>query len=325
MNWDTEKLLELYEGMVRLRVFEKEAAEKYKTGEIPSFVHLYIGEEAVAVGVCANLTNDDIVTSTHRGHGHAVAKGISSKEAMAELYGRQGGCSGGRGGSMHMYKKSIGFLGTNGMVGGGIGLALGAAFYLKYNDKNNVAVGFFGDGASNMGIFYESLNLAAIYKLPVVYVCENNLYATGTPLRSIAANPDIASRAKAFNIPGIAVDGNDVMEVYEIFAAAAERAKKGEGPTLIEARTYRQHGHNEGEPLYGSYRTKEEVDTWVTLKDPIKNHEIKLKEVYGVAEETIQAVRDKILKEIDEAIDYSRKSPVPDPATVEHNLFKEVK
>ncbi|MEA4847588.1 MAG: thiamine pyrophosphate-dependent dehydrogenase E1 component subunit alpha [Clostridiaceae bacterium] len=323
MEWNLDNLLPLYESMVKIRMFEDAVAERYKIGEVPGFVHLYHGEEAVAVGVCASLGADDVVTSTHRGHGHAIAKGMPLNEAVAELFGKSGGCSGGRGGSMHMYDNQIGFLGTNGMVGGGIGLATGAAFYLKYHQKKNVAVSFFGDGASNMGIFYESMNLASVHKLPVIYVCENNLYATCTPLKSIAANPDIASRAAAFNMPGISVDGNDVQAVYEIFAEYADRARNGEGPAVIEAKTYRQHGHNEGDPLYGTYRTKEEVDTWIAMKEPIHNFEKKLREVYGATEADLHRSYTKTEREIAEAIEFARESPLPDPATVELNLFRE--
>jgi len=320
----TENLLSLYEMMLRQRLFEDEASKKYKAGEIPGFIHLYHGEEAVAAGVCAVLAKDDIVTSTHRGHGHAIAKGIPAREALAELFGKVGGCNGGRGGSMHMYKSSTGFLGTNGMVGGGIGLAVGAGLTFKTMKKKNIAVTFFGDGASNMGIFYESLNLASILKLPVLFVCENNLYATSTPLKDVAANPEIASRANAFNMKGVVVDGNDVLAVYEAAAEAKERALRGEGPTLIECKTYRCHGHHEGDQLYGTYRTKEEVDTWQCLKDPINNFRIILKQVFGISEEVLADSEKKVKDEMDEAVEYSRMSPIPDPSTVEQHLFMEV-
>ena len=320
-----EKLLYLYEKMYELRRFEEEASTTYKAGEIPGFVHLYHGEEAVAAGVCANLGDDDIVSSTHRGHGHAVAKGVPAKEALAELYGKEGGCSRGRGGSMHMYKKEVGFLGTNGMVGGGIGLGVGAGLTIKTLKKDAVSVVFFGDGASNMGIFYESLNLASVLKLPVIFICENNLYATSTPLKDVAANPEIATRGNAFNMDSVAIDGNDVIAVYETVSDAIERAKRGDGPTLIEAKTYRHHGHHEGDQIYGTYRTKEELDTWVRMKDPISNYKKRLIDVFGISEQQI-ADSEKIIEEdIQEAIAYSRDSREPDPADVEKYVFKEAK
>lgn len=320
-----EKLLYLYEKMYELRRFEEEASTTYKAGEIPGFVHLYHGEEAVAVGACANLGAKDIVSSTHRGHGHAVAKGVPATEALAELYGKEGGCSKGRGGSMHMYKKDVGFLGTNGMVGGGIGLAVGAGLTLKTLNMDAVSVVFFGDGASNMGIFYESMNLASVLKLPVIFICENNLFATSTPLNAVAANPEIATRGEAFNMASIAIDGNDVIEVYETVSDAIDRAKRGDGPTLIEAKTYRQHGHHEGDQLYGTYRTKEELETWINMKDPIENYKKRLIIVFGINEKQIAECEKIVEEKIQEAIVYSRDSCEPDAADVEKYVFKEVK
>jgi 2-oxoisovalerate dehydrogenase E1 component len=220
-----------------------------------------------------------------------------------------------------MYKKDVGFLGTNGLVGGGIGMAVGAALTMKIKKRPHVSVTFFGDGASNMGVFYESLNLASIMKLPVIFVCENNLYATSTPLVTVAANTEIATRAAAFNMPGKLVDGNDVMAVYEAAAEAKERALAGCGPTLLECKTYRYGGHHIGDQLYGTYRTKEEVETWRTLKDPIDNYRKRLTAVYGIADAQIAAADAKIQKEIDEAVQYAIASPLPDPATVEDDLF----
>ena len=320
-----KNLLKLYSDMCRLRLFEDITAEKYKSGEIPGFVHLYQGEEAVAVGVCAALKEADVVTSTHRGHGHAVAKGIPVREALAELFGKQGGCNGGRGGSMHMYKPSVGFLGTNGVVGGGIGLAVGAGLSAKLLNKGTVGVTFFGDGASNMGICYESLNMASYLKLPVIFVCENNKYATATPVEMVAANPEIASRAAAFAMRGVVVDGNDVIAVYEAAAEARERAVNGQGPTFIECKTYRHGGHYLGDQLYGTYRTKEEVDTWIAIKDPIKNFKTILKEVYEIDEKLIEEAESTVKKEMDEAYEYAKESPLPDPSTVEKYLFAEGK
>lgn len=316
-----ENLLALYETMLRIRKFEDEVVKRYEAGEIPGFCHTYQGEEPVAAGACTALTEGDVVFSTHRGHGHAIAKGASLKELMAELYGKSGGTNHGRGGSMHIYKKSVGFMGTNGMVGGGIGLAVGAAFEMKYNKKPNVSLAFFGDGASNMGIFYESLNLASVRKLPVIFLCENNRYATVTPLRKVAANTQIASRGLAFKMNSVCIDGNDVKEVYEAVAEARERAISGEGPTLIEARTYRYYGHFVGDLLYGVYRTKEEMETKKYTNDAIPMFRLGLTKVYKIEEERISEVEEKVQKEIDDAIQYAQNSPLPDPSAVEDDLF----
>lgn len=320
-NETKENLLSLYEMMCRIRAFEDAAVKKYQDGEIPGFIHTYHGEEAVAAGACAALEHDDAVLSAHRGHGHALAKGVSAREAMAELYGRSGGCSGGRGGSMHLYKKSIGFLGTNGMVGGGIGLANGAAFALKYNGKPNVSLSFFGDGASNMGLFYESLNLASVMKLPAIFVCENNRYATSTPLKKIAANPDIASRALLFRMEGASVDGNDALEVYEEVARAREKAVAGGGPTLIEARTYRYAAHSAGDIVFGIYRSKEEVETWRLTKDPIANFRLRLLRVYLIPEGELTGAEQRVKNEIEDAVAYAEDSAWPDPASVGDYLY----
>jgi len=322
-NETKENLLLLYEMMYRIRVFEDVAIRKFQDGEIPGFLHTYNGEEAVAAGACAALEPGDVVLSTHRGHGHALAKGVSSKEAMAELYGKQGGCNGGRGGSMHMYKKAVGFLGTNGMVGGGIGLANGAAFALKYNERRNVGVTFFGDGASNMGILYESLNLASVMKLPTIFICENNRYATATPLTKIAANPEIASRALMFRMEGVTVDGNDPLDVYEAVIKAREKAVAGNGPTLIEAKTYRYVGHHVGDPVSGTYRSMEEVETWRITRNPIGTFRVRMNEVYKVDEADIEHVEQKIKQEIEDAVEFSRQSPLPEPESVMDYVFME--
>lgn len=316
-----ENLLALYEMMLRIRKFEDAVVKRYEAGEIPGFCHTYQGEEPVAAGACAALKDGDVVFSTHRGHGHAVAKGASVSELMAELYGKSGGTNQGRGGSMHIYKSAVGFMGTNGMVGGGIGLATGAAFEMKYNKKPNVSLTFFGDGASNMGIFYESLNLAAVRKLPIIFLCENNRYATVTPLRKVSANTQIASRGLAFKIDSVCIDGNDVTEVYEAVAEAREKAVAGEGPTLIEARTYRFFGHFVGDLLHGVYRTKEEMETKKFTNDAIPSFRFRLEKVYGIEENRISGVEEKVQKEIDAAVEFAQNSPFPDPATVEDYMF----
>ena len=316
-----DNLLSLYEKMYKIRAFEDAVIKRYEGGEIPGFCHTYQGEEPVAVGACAALSDGDVVYSTHRGHGHAIAKGVPINELMAELYGKCGGTNQGRGGSMHIYKKASGFMGTNGMVGGGIGLSVGAAFQMKYNKKANVSLSFFGDGASNMGIFYESLNLAAVKKLPVIFLCENNRYATVTPLRKIASNTEIASRALTFKINSACVDGNNVTDVYEAVAEARERAVAGMGPTLIEAKTYRFYGHFVGDLLYGVYRTKEEMETKKFTDDAIPGFRQRMTRVYGIDEKLIEAVEDKVRKEIDSAVEFARNSPQPKPSVVEDYLF----
>ncbi len=311
-----ENLLSLYEMMFRIRTFENAVVKNYRDGKIYGGNHSYQGEEAVASGACAALKEGDKIWSTHRGHGHALAIGVPAKEVMAELFGKKTGSNGGRGGSMHIFKAQDGFMGSNGMVGGGIGLATGAAFAFKYQNQQNVAAAFFGDGASNMGILYESMNLASKHKLPVIYICENNRYATATPFRKVTANTEIASRALVFRMHSVCVDGNDVMDVFEAVAEARERALAGEGPTLIECRTYRQMGHYIGDLVYGIYRTKEEMDTFIHVKDPVPAFRKALDLVYGLSEEQIRFVEEKIEKEIAEAVSYADESPNPDESSV---------
>jgi len=227
------RLTRLYEQMLLLRRFETVAQIACRKGETPGFLHLYIGEEATAVGVCAHLRPTDWITSTHRGHGHALAKGMDPGMLMAELFGRQDGCCGGRGGTMHLYDRRTGLFGTNGIVAAGIGSATGAAISAKVRGTDGIAVAFFGDGAVNHGGFHEGLNYAGTRRAPVIFVCENNLYATATPLASVTLNPEIATRAAAYGIPGVAVDGNDVVAVWQVMEEAAGRARRGLGPTMI--------------------------------------------------------------------------------------------
>ena len=238
----------LYRGMVLIREFELKAREVFRSGRMPGFIHVYVGEEAVATGVCAALRKDDYVASTHRGHGHAVAKGVPPREVMAELLGGTSGCSGGRGGTMHLYDPTVGFLGSNGVVPPSILIASGAALSAQLRRSGQVAVAFFGDGGSNNGAFHEGLNMAAAWNLPVIFVCENNLYATETPFAKVTKNTNVASRAAGYGIPGARLDGNNVVEVYQRACEAVERARAGQGPTLLECLTYRWFGHHEGDP-----------------------------------------------------------------------------
>jgi len=309
-----DQLLDLYRQMSLLRTFEIEAQKAYKRGEMPGFIHLYVGQEATGVGICSQLRREDWITSTHRGHGHAVAKGVPAREVMAELYGRADGCCGGRGGTMHLYQPKVGLFGTNGFVGGGIPSAVGVGMSAKIRGTDQISVAFFGDGGVQHGTFHESINLAAIQKTPVVFVCENNLYATATPLTMATANIDIASKAAAYGLPGFAVDGNDIIAVYKTMRDAIKRIRAGQGPTLIECRTYRVVGHHEGDPLTGTYRDQEELDKWLALC-PLKRFRERLLEAEIAEPDDFTEIDAEIDEEIAEAIEFSRKSPTADPAT----------
>ncbi len=306
--------IRLYEQMVLLRQFELAAQKNYKAGRMPGFIHLYVGEEAVAVGVCANLGKEDWITSTHRGHGHALAKGLPARKLMAELYGRAGGCCGGRGGSMHLFDPSIGLFGTNGIVGGGLPASVGAALSAKARRTGRVAVAFFGDGAVNHGAFHESVNFATAQQAPVVFVCENNLYATATPFSAATRNPSVASRAAAYGLPGIEVDGNDVLAVHEAARQAVARARNGGGPTLIEAKTYRVVGHHEGDPLVGTYRTQQELDEWLRRCPITRFRSWLTAEGFATAAELAE-IDARVRLEVEEAVAFAETSPPPDPAT----------
>ena len=316
-----EEMVRLYEQMALLRDFELAAQVACRAGETPGFLHLYIGEEATAVGVCAHLRRTDWITSTHRGHGHALAKGMDPKVLMAELYGRSGGSVGGRGGTMHLYERASGLFGTNGVVASGMPQAVGAAIAARHLGTDGVAVAFFGDGATSHGAFHEALNFAAVQRAPVILVCENNLYATATPLASITLNPEIATRAAAYGIPGVAVDGNDVVAVWSAMRTAAERARRGEGPTLIEAKTYRLVGHHEGDTVTGNYRTQAEVDAWAS-RDPVKTFRARLVEEFGIAAPgTLDAIDRRIDAQVAESVAFARASPEADQASVMRHTY----
>ena len=320
MAVDKELLLDMYTRMKTIRAFETKVAELFAAGKIPGFVHLYVGEEAVAVGVCANLRPDDYITSTHRGHGHLIAKGGDLKLMMAELFGKRTGYCKGKGGSMHIADVDLGILGANGIVGGGIPIATGAALALKYKGTDNVVACFFGDGAANQGTFHEGLNMASIWKLPVVYVCENNMYAISFSQKKSMNVPDIAERAKAYDIPGVVVDGNDVIAVYEAANEAVKRARAGEGPTLIECKTYRHRGHFEGDPT--TYRSAEEVEEW-KKKDPIARLEKRLMEMGYLTEEDKKKIEADINARIEEAVRFAEESPFPSPEELLEDVYTE--
>jgi len=310
MNPPREKLVEMYRKMLEIRQFEEKVYELYGQNLVPGTIHLYAGQEAVAVGVCANLRREDYIVSTHRGHGHCIAKGADLKRVMAEILGKKTGYCKGKGGSMHIADFSIGILGATGVVGAGIPIAVGAGLSIKLRGTDQVVACFFGDGASNQGTFHEGINMAAIWRLPVLFVCENNLYAMGTRQSRVMLIENIAERASAYGIPGVTVDGNDVLAVYEAAEKAVERAKRGEGPTLIECKTYRHKGHSRMDPA--TYRPKEEVEFWLK-KDPIPRFRNKLLEMNVLSEEELREIETEVSRKIEEAVKFALESPYPEP------------
>ena len=318
MDIPKEKLIQMYRGMLRIRHFENRVKDLFAAGEIPGFVHLYLGEEAVAVGACTAIKDDDYITSTHRGHGHILAKGGEMKYMMAELYGKATGYNKGKGGSMHIAWPKLGILGANGIVSGGIPIATGAAFSAKYRKSGQVAVCFFGDGATSEGTFHESINIGSAFNLPVVYVCENNLYGVGTRQRDVRNIDDIADRGAAYGIPGLVVDGNDVIAVYEAVTEAVKRARNGEGPSLLECKTYRWRTHFEGEP--DTYRPPEEVAAWLK-REPIAPFRKKIIEQGVIDSAEADQIEKDVKKELDEAVEFARSSPLPNPETALEGLW----
>ena len=313
-----DKIVSMYEGMLKIRHFESRVRDLFAAGEMPGFVHLYLGQEAVAVGACAALEEGDYITSTHRGHGHIIAKGGDVKRMMAELYGKATGYNKGKGGSMHIAAPSLGILGANGIVGGGIPIATGAGLSAKLRQSGQVTVCFFGDGASNQGTFHESINLASAFDLPVVYVCENNLYGVGTRQTNVRKVEDIADRGVGYGIPGLAVDGNDVIAVYEACKEAVGRAREGKGPTLIECKTYRWQTHFEGEP--DTYRPPEEVEAWVQ-QEPIAAYRRLLIEQGVLTEAQADEIEAHVVEKLDQAVEFARQSPLPEPETALEGLW----
>jgi pyruvate dehydrogenase E1 component alpha subunit len=308
MKVNSERLLGMYRNMLRIRLFENKAIELFASQKVPGFVHLYIGEEAIAVGVCACLTDRDYITSTHRGHGHLIAKGGRLDLMMAELYGRASGYCHGKGGSMHIADSDLGILGANGIVGAGMPIAGGAAFACRYRGTDSVAVAFFGDGASNRGTFHEALNLASTFKLPAVFVCENNLYGISNRQSHHMNVNDVSDRARAYGIPGVTVDGNDVVAVWEAASEAVDRARRGDGPTLLEYKTWRQRGHFEGDPA--TYKDAAEQKAWLA-RDPLPRLETQLQE-FGFADAAaIAAIRAEVEAEIEAAVRFAEASPQP--------------
>lgn len=305
---------------MEIRQFEDAAGNLYQRGELPGFLHLYIGEEATAVGVCSTLTDDDYITSTHRGHGHLIAKGGERPRMMAELFAKTTGYCKGKGGSMHIADISLGILGANGVVGAGIPMATGAALSAKMRGTKQVAVSFFGDGATNQGVFHESLNLAAVWELPGVYVCENNQFGMGTPQKEHQKVTDISIRAGSYGMPGTRVDGNNVLEVYDAAYEAVERARNGGGPSLIDCNTYRFRGHHIGDPGT-SYRERSEVEEQQRTRDPILRLKKVLIEEEGVAETELEAIDQELQAGLEAAIEYAKSSPSPRPEDALEDLY----
>jgi pyruvate dehydrogenase E1 component alpha subunit len=305
--------------MQTIRRFEERASEDFQAGRIYGVVHCYIGQEAVATGICANLNRADQIISTHRGHGHCIAKGADLKRMMAELYGKRTGYCKGKGGSMHIADFSIGMLGANGIVAGGIPIITGAGLAAQLEGQGRVAVSFFGDGASNAGPFHESINIAALWKLPMLYVCENNLYGVNTPVADSVSVKDVTERAAAYGIPGVVVDGNDVLAVYEVAEAAVQRARAGQGPTLIECKTYRWRNHTEIQGIPDP-RSAQELDEWKD-KDPIARLVTSLKEQRLLTEEAWQNLDAEILRAIEDAVAFAQDSPFPGLETAVEDVF----
>ncbi len=320
-EYPREKLLDALYKMHLIRKFEEGAEESYMRGLIHGTMHLSIGQEASAMGICMPLSIDDQITSTHRGHGHCIAKGADVKRMFAEFFGKTTGYCAGRGGSMHIADVTTGNLGANGIVGGGLPIAVGAALTAKQLKNGKVAVCFFGDGANNEGAFHEALNMASVWKLPVVFVCENNKYGMSTSIERSTAVANIADRAAAYSMPGITIDGNILSDVAEASHHAVERARRGEGPTLLECKTYRYRGHSKSDR--NRYRTKDEIDDWMTNRDPIDLYEAQLLE-FGIAtSQDVETIRKAVTDEIAAAIEFAKASPAPDIADLADYVYTE--
>lgn len=307
---EKEFLLELYRRMVRIRKFEEGIYEVYTRGLMPGLAHSYAGEEAVAVGVCATLREEDYIVSTHRGHGHLIAKGGKTDRMMAEVLGKEAGYNRGRGGTMHIADLSLGMLGANGIVGGGLGIAAGAGWSAKQRGTGQVCVCFYGDGAANQGVVMESMNMASIWKLPVIYVCENNMYGQYTANAKAAGGPSLSARAESLGLRAAEVYGQEVLSVYDTMVEAVGRVRRGEGPEFVEFKTYRYSGHHVGDPGKG-YRAAEEIEEWKANRDPLKLFAAKLTGDKICGPEEIEGIDQEIQKEVDEAIEFAKAAPFP--------------
>lgn len=321
MDLPKESIVKMYRKMLEIRFFEEKVFGLYGQNLVPGTIHLYAGEEAVAVGVCNALSKDDYITSTHRGHGHCIAKGADLKRTMAEILGKKTGYCKGKGGSMHIADFSIGMLGATAVVGAGLPIAVGAGLSARLRKTGQVVACFFGEGASNQGTFHESINMASAWKLPVIFVCENNLYAMGTRQSRIMNIESIADRAVSYGIPGVSVDGNDVLAVYEAACVAVERARRGEGPTLIECKTYRQKGHSRVDPA--KYRPQEEVEGWLR-RDPIKRLRHNLIQTVISTEAELQEIEKEVSSEIEDAVKFAVESTFPAPEEALEDVYAQI-
>ena len=320
MDFSSAKQFDLHRRMVRIRLFEEAAGRLAEANKLPGFLHLYVGEEAVASGVCGALNDDDHITSTHRGHGHLVAKGGDFNRMMAELMGKSTGYCKGKGGSMHISDTSLGMLGANGIVGAGSPIAVGAAFANKYRGKGQVAVAFFGDGSTNIGAFHEAANMACALHLPIVFACENNEYGEFTPRDKTMAITDVIDRAAGYGMPGVIVDGMDVIAVHEAAVEAVERARQGGGPSMIEAKTYRFYNHHGVQNLGLKYRSDEEVAIW-KLRDPIFTFEDRMIENGEATRANFDDIWAELRADIDTAIQFAEDSPYPTPDQIMVNVY----
>jgi len=319
---DPATIRRLLRDMLLLRRFEEKTGEAYALGKIGGFCHLYIGQEAVAVGAMAALRPDDTVMATYREHGQALARGMTARAVMAELFGKAAGCSGGKGGSMHLFDASLNFLGGHAIVGGHLPLATGAAFAIKYRGGDQVSLVFFGEAAVNNGAFHESLNMAAVWKLPCIYVCENNRYGMGTALERASALYDVVQRACSYDIPAEVVDGMDVLAVRDAVYRAALRGRERKTATLLEVRTYRFMGHSMSDPIHGHYRTRDEVEEQKT-RDPIQVFAAKLRADGLLDDEAWQAMEAEVADEVADAYRFADETPDPDPSALTTDVYRE--
>ena len=313
---DQDTVINLYTKMLEMRLFEEKITELYTHGLLSGAVHSSVGQEAVAAGVCRHLRREDYLFSTHRGHGHCIAKEVPFKPIMAELFGKRTGLCKGKGGSMHLFSTEYGLLGTNGIVGSGLPQAVGAGLSIKRLKQDLVSVCIFGDGAVNTGQFHESMNLASLWKLPVIFVCENNLYGGTVPIAKSTPTKDLADHASGYNMPGVIVDGMDVLEVYRHAGQAIERARQGGGPTMLEFKTYRYMGYSRADPPYGLYRTREEVVEW-RARDPVG----KIEAMGILGPDEPEAIRNRIAQDLEDAVKYAQESPLPEPEMALEDVY----
>lgn len=305
-----ETKLKMLKDLITIRRFEERTIQMYAAGEFGGYLHPYIGMEAIATGACAAIEEKDYIVSTHRGHGHCIAKGADLNKMMAELLGKATGYCKGRGGSMHIADTKLKMLGANGIVGGGIPISIGAGFGARMRGEGEVVLCFFGDGAANNGVFHEALNMTAIFKLPVVYICENNLYAISMCSLDSVACKDIGKRACAYDIPGYIIEGSDPVEVYNTVKKAVKHARDGKGPSLIEAKTYRFYGHHPNDPA--EYRTREEAEYYKKEKDPVVNFKEALVKEKTITKKEIEKMEEEIIKKVEKAVEFAHQSPEPD-------------